>query len=161
MKDIVHQAILFSTYYEGFGKGEGLQPVNALTPVFENFHIDSIYCEGAREAVRIDGLPEMPVKNVTISNSIISAQTGFFSDFTSGITLKNVTLLPKTGDIYKINNTKDLTIDKGFCPQGTDVFMNVAGKETSGIRIMNTDLKSAKTPVQYGPDVQRNAVTQK
>ena len=161
MKDIVHQAILFSTYYEGFGKGEGPQPVNALTPVFENFHIDCIYCEGAREAVRIDGLPEMPVKNVTISNSVISAQTGFFSDFASGITLKNVTLLPKTGDIYKINNTKDLTIDKGFCPQGTDVFMNVAGKETSGIRIMNTDLKLAKMPVRYGPDVQRNAVTQK
>ncbi len=161
MKDIVHQAILFTTYYEGFGKGEGPQPVNALTPIFEDFHIDSIYCEGAREAIRIDGLPEMPVKNVTILNSVISAQAGFMSDNASAISLKNVTILPEKGDIYEINNTKGLTIDNGFCPRGTDVFMNVAGKETNGIKILNTDLKSAKTPVQYGADVQRDAVTQK
>ncbi len=159
MKDIIHEAILFNTYYEELGKSEGPQPVTDMTPVFESFHIDSIYCSGASQAVRVEGLPEMPIKNIDISNAVITAERGFSAGFAADFHLTNVKIIPVKGDVYSLQDIRDFSLDKGFCPPNTDVFMKVAGKQTSGIKVSNTDLNSAKTPVDYGPDVDRNAVT--
>ncbi len=168
MKNIVNEAILFDTYYEGFGPGEGTpnlspvaQAVNERTPIFEDFHIDSVFCDGAKEAVRVAGLPEMPVMDVTIKNSFVTADEGLESYFASGITLQNVTIIPKTGAVYSIKDTKDFVIDSGYCPPNTDVFMTVKGKGTQGVKIVNTDLSPAKTPIDYGADVDKNAVIRK
>lgn len=161
MKDIVNEAILFSTYYEERERNTKPQPVTDRTPIFKDFYIDSIYCSGARQAVLIAGLPEMPVQDVKISNAVISADKGFTSEFASGFTLRNVKIIPKQGDIYSLKDTRDLVIEKGFCPPNTDVFMSVEGKGTSGIKIIDTNLKSAKTPVKYDPDVNTNVVIQK
>ncbi len=161
MKDIVNEAILFDTYYEESQRDTGPQPVTEKTPVFKDFHIDSIFCNGARQAVRVAGLPEMPIENISISNCVISADRGFTSEFASGFNLRNVKIFPKTGDIYSLKDTRDFVLDKGFCPANTGVFMKVEGKETARIKILNTDLSPAKTPVEYGPDVEQGAVTQK
>ncbi len=161
MKDIVHEAILFDTYYEESQRDTRPQPVTDRTPIFEKFYIDSLFCNGAMQAVRVAGLPEMPIKDITISNAVISADRGFSSEFASGFALRNVTIIPKTGDVYSLKDTKDLVIDRGVCPENTDVFMSLKGKETDGIKIEHTDLSSAKTPVEYGPGVDSNAVTQK
>jgi polygalacturonase len=161
MKDIVNEAILFDTYYEESQRETEPQPVTDKTPVFEKFYIDSLYCNGARQAVRVAGLPEMPIKDITISNTEISADRGFSSEFASGFTLSNVGIMPKTGDVFSLRDTKNFKIEEGFCPANTDVFMSLEGKGTYGIKITNTDLSSAKTPVKYGPDVDKNAVTQK
>lgn len=159
MKDIVHEAILFNTYYEGFGKTGKPEPVTDRTPIFEDFHIDSIYCSGARQAVRVEGLPEMPIRNIDISNSVITAEEGFTAGYASDFNLKNVKIIPAKGDVYSLQDTRNFKLNGGYCPSGTGVFMTVAGKSTTGIRITNTDLHSAATKVKYGPDVDRNAVT--
>ncbi len=160
MKEIVHEAILFDTYYEESKRDAQLQPVTDRTPIFKDFYIDSIYCTGARQAVRVAGLPEMPIEGIRISNAVISADRGFTSEFASGFTLRNVKIIPRSGEVYSLRDTKNFAIENGFCPPNTDVFMKLEGKGTADIRIVHTDLSPAKTPVQLGPDVAKNALVQ-
>jgi len=172
MKDIVNEAILFDTYYEGNAPGEGapsrnfrMQAVNDKTPIFEDFYIDSVYCDGAKEAVRVAGLPEMPVHDVTISNSYFATDKGFESSFATGFDLKNVKIIPEKGDVYWLDSSKDFVIENGYCPPGTDVFLSVGGRISSSegihpeyIKLIGTDISSAKTPIKYGPGADSSSV---
>ncbi len=167
MKDIVDEAILFDTYYEGNGPGEGTAPesfsaqaVDDKTPIFQDFYIDSVYCDGAKQAVHVAGLPEMPIHDITISNSYLAADKGFESNFASGFTLKNDRIVAKKGEVFSLSESKDFVIDKGVCPKGTDVFLYVGGKNSSNIKLVDTDISSAKTPVKYGADADSKAVVQ-
>jgi len=77
MKNIAAEAILFDMYYAAKDPvplaGEKrelpkieLKAVDETTPVFRNFHISNIYCNGAERAIFIRGLPEMHVQNVVL-----------------------------------------------------------------------------------------------
>ena len=161
MKDIVNEAILFSTYYEN-EKGESKSyPVTKTTPIFKNFFIDSIYCNGAKQAVLIDGLPEMPIQDVSISNSVISARKGFDSRYATRIVLNNVKIIPERGNVFNLNETDNFTIKNGYCPVGTNIFLSVEGNGTKNIKLINTPVSNAKTPVEYRNEVSTNAVIQK
>lgn len=81
MIDIAHEAIIMDLYYAGKASGEGdennptentIPEVTEETPAFRNITMDNIVCNGAKIAVKINGLPEMPVENVTISNAIFN-----------------------------------------------------------------------------------------
>jgi len=87
MNDIPGEAILFDMYYAAKDpvplagekrttpKVETL-PVTEATPKFSNFYINNIVCNGAKKAVFIRGLPEMPVHNIQLSNLVIKADEG-------------------------------------------------------------------------------------
>ena len=79
MKDIVEEAILFNTYYENLKGNVKPAKVDDRTPIFKNIFIDSIYCNGARTAVFADGLPEMPIQDINITNSYFSSERGLLS----------------------------------------------------------------------------------
>ena len=160
MKDIVRQAILFDTYYEKVDMQAKSFPVTDRTPIFKDIHIDSLYCDGANDAALVVGLPEMPIQNVSISNAFIKADRGFLSDYATGFVLRNVKIVPKEGAIYSLNQTKDMTIDRGAAPAGTKIFMKVDGALSDKILIRNTGLTSVKIPIEYGPDANKNSVTQ-
>ena len=160
MKDIVNQAILFDTYYEVSQK-EGEEQkveVNDKTPRFQKFYISNVVCNGAKNAVTITGLPEMPIKDINLKNITISAKTGFASKEAENINLANVKIYPSKGAVYTLENSKNFTFDNVLCPQGTNVFMKLDGKETGNIQIKNSDLVPAKTPIEYGKDVKQDAV---
>lgn len=82
MIDIAHEAIIMDLYYAGKASGEGeegegqteanVPEVTEETPAFRNISMENIVCNGAKIAVKINGLPEMPIENVTISNAIFN-----------------------------------------------------------------------------------------
>ncbi|MBB6270777.1 polygalacturonase [Pedobacter cryoconitis] len=87
MKDIVGEAILFDMYYAALDpvplSGEKrevpkvvLFPVTEETPVFRNFHISNIVCDGAARALFIRGLPELSISNIVLDNLTIKAKAG-------------------------------------------------------------------------------------
>jgi polygalacturonase len=66
MQNIVHEAVLFDTYYEDVPAGatrKNDRPTDK-TPEFRDFHISHIRCQGAATAIAITGLPQMPVSNI-------------------------------------------------------------------------------------------------
>ncbi|MBN1348325.1 glycoside hydrolase family 28 protein [candidate division KSB1 bacterium] len=158
MKDIVNEAILFDTHYENTGAFNQVVPVTETTPRFEKFYMDSVYCVGAKQAVLVAGLPEMPIQDITMTNMAISSEKGFESLYAANFVLKNVKIKPKQGEVYSLNQSKKFLIENGFCPKNTNVFMKVKGKDTKSIRVMKTDLSSAKIAVEYGDNSNKDAV---
>lgn len=75
MKDIVNYGIIFNLHYAGVaaselvdGQVEPVFQVDETTPSFHDIHISNVSLAGPCQAVYINGLPEMPVRNVDFKN---------------------------------------------------------------------------------------------
>ena len=90
MHDIRHEAISLNMYY--FVKDPRPEPVSERTPIFRDFHIRNVTCHGAARAIEVRGLPEMPVRNVTIENVRMRATRGALLSDANDVTLRNVHL---------------------------------------------------------------------
>lgn len=123
MKDIPGEAILFDMYYAAKDpvplagekrtapKVEKL-PVTEATPKFRNFYINDVVCSGAKKAVFIRGLPEMPVSNIFLSNLVIKADEGISCLEATGVHFTDVHLLTASGTPpMQTRNAKDITLD--------------------------------------------------
>ena len=97
MKDIVTYGVIFNLYYMGVAATEmdkdgnsDVQPVDETTPEFRDFHFSDIVCSGAEQAVFVNGLPEMPVRNVAFSDSRFTADKGVETHYSENVTFENV-----------------------------------------------------------------------
>ncbi len=123
MIDIPHEPLLFDLFYGGKGAGEeteeelagrmkaAIPPVTEETPAFRNIHISNVNCKGSGRAMFFNGLPEMPIENVTVKNVVISqAKSGIVISQAKQVELENVRIETK-GDELQIKNTTDLKVN--------------------------------------------------
>ena len=122
MTDIVTECILFDLYYGGQSAVELLEsgrettavdllPVDETTPQFRDIYIKDIVCNGARRAMFFNGLPEMPVENINISDCVITSQIGVQLNNSKDITMKNVKVTAATGEPVVTNRVENLVIE--------------------------------------------------
>jgi len=105
MVDIISDAINFNLYYANKSVGErdsdndstNSATVNEGTPQFRDIHMQNIVCRGARKAIVLQGLPEMPIKNITLKNVDITSQEGVFVTDAENISFDNVRVENKSG----------------------------------------------------------------
>lgn len=97
MSDIQDEAILFDTFYEdvqaGKTKSANKPDIADKTPVFTDFYISNVFCRGAKTAISIAGLPEMPVSRINFNNVVISADKGYVASNAKDISLKKVKIV--------------------------------------------------------------------
>lgn len=91
MSDITGDALIFDLYY-GIKPGTPVPPVTEETPSFRDIYINNVTCRSAKRAALFNGLPEMPMKNVFITDSRFRADTGFELNHVDGLTLKGVVI---------------------------------------------------------------------
>jgi len=171
MKDIPTDAIGFNMYYGGEAPtdvadaGEvaprPVMPVNEGTPQFRDIVLTRILCRGAGRAVMLEGLPEMPIRGIVLDGVRISANKGLATMDADAITLRRVEIAPQAGPALAVRQSRNVTIEGGAAAPGTDVYLRVDGAATSGIRLLDVDLKNAKTPVETGANVPAGAVVRK
>lgn len=88
MQDVV-TPISIMEYYGGDKGGAAtaaMAPVTRLTPRFHDIRIENLKATGAKTAMDIEGLPEMPVKGLVLKNAQIQAAKGakvFYADVQS------------------------------------------------------------------------------
>jgi len=99
MKDITSYGVIFNLYYAGVAASdmstdmqEDLQPVDETTPEFRDIHFSDIVCSGAKQAIYLNGLPELPISNVSFENSTFTADKPQELHYTKDITFQNVTV---------------------------------------------------------------------
>jgi polygalacturonase len=162
MKDIVTSAILFDSYYEDdkpqTGEVRVRVPATERTPQFQKFYIKNVVCNGALQAIYIQGLPEQSIKDIELSDVTISAQCAVTCIDAERLTFKNVTLLAKEGPVFSMDNAKNITIQKNKYWPDASVYMRVVNKGSSGIRVIDTDLTNVKKQFDFAPDVPNDAV---
>lgn len=74
----VKNAVIISEYYPRVlpPAGEAPQPITRLTPHFHDITLENITATGSETAGVIAGLPEVPIKGVTLNNVHIAAKNG-------------------------------------------------------------------------------------
>lgn len=171
MKDIVGEAILFDMYYMAkdpvplAGEKRELpkvefKPVDETTPVFRNFRVSNVYCNGADKAIFIRGLPEMHVKDIVLENMVLQAGKGFDIQEASGISFKNIRVLSEeTSPVVDVLQSDKLLFDNITCKEGSLLFFRVSGERCSDISIKNTDASKAKEKIVYELGATEKSVT--
>lgn len=121
MTDIVTETLLFDLFYGGKSAVETMNdggpaidshhyPVDETTPSFRDIYISDVVCNGANRAMYFNGLPEMPVSNISISNCTITSKTGIEINWSENVTLEDITIVPESGDSVVSANVKNLTV---------------------------------------------------
>lgn len=161
MKDIPGDAILFDMYYAARDPvplaGEKrelpvveLKPVDETTPVFRNFHISNVYCNGAERGIFVRGIPEMPVKDIVMENMVLQAKKGIEVQEGSGISFRNIHIISaETEPVVDIIQSSGLVFDQFRYKKGASLLFRVSGDRSKDIQIKNTDTSSAGRKIVY------------
>lgn len=161
MKDIPAEAILFDMYYMAkdpvvlAGEKRELpkvefKPVDETTPVFKNFHITNVYCNGAEKGIFVRGLPEMHVKDIVLENMVLQANKGIDVQEASNITFKNIKVISKETDpVIDVVQSDNLLFDHISYKEGAELLFRINGERTKNISIKNTNASKAKEKITY------------
>jgi polygalacturonase len=117
MQDIPGDAINFNLYYGGkspldetaAGAEAKFPPVTEETPQFRDIHIENVVCRGARNAIVLQGLPEMPLNNITLKNVAMTSQLGITVIDAENIHFENVRVDNESGEslkTFRVKNSK-------------------------------------------------------
>jgi len=173
MKDIPAEAILFDMYYMAkdpvalAGEKRELpkvefKPVDETTPVFRNFHISNVYCNGAEKGIFLRGLPEMHVKDIVLENLVLQAKKGIDVQEASGITFKNIKIISaETDPVIDIVQSDGLIFDNISYKTNAELLFRIGGERSKNISIKNTDASNAKQKVVYELGATEKSITLK
>ncbi|TKC06734.1 glycoside hydrolase family 28 protein [Pedobacter polaris] len=160
MTGIVGEAILFDMYYAAVDpvplKGEKrdapkveLLPVTEETPIFRDFHITDVVCDGASKAVFIRGLPEMSISNITLDNMTIKAKEGIDIQEAKNIKLTNVNLITSDTDpLINIQNGNVIEF-KNINYNSAQLLFRISGDRNSAIKSSGLDATKAKAKSEF------------
>ncbi|WKL49185.1 glycoside hydrolase family 28 protein [Flavobacterium pectinovorum] len=169
MTDIPSQAISFDLYYGGKSIAETLAeggnkintkaiPVNEETPQFKNISIKNSTISGAYQAVFLQGLPEMNLENIEISNLTAKAEKGFSIIDANGIKITNAKLDIKSPTIFEIYNGKNMSLKNVEFNSTSAKAVTIDGAASEKIELVSSkDVNYSKTTT-IGETVSKGAV---
>ena len=166
MTNIPTDAISFNMYYGGAGPTEEAQtvgevaavPVGEGTPQFRDIFIENVTCRGARRAVQLQGLPEMPIAGIHLRNVSITAEQGLVCQDAKDITLSEVEILNSKGPVASFVGSKNVAVEKLSYAAGSETLFKLQGKNNSGIVVKATDTAAAKQAVALVNDAAPDAL---
>jgi polygalacturonase len=100
--------ILVTNYYVRIPQ----EPVSERTPIFRNIAISNVTVSGAPVVVDIQGLPEMPIADLRISDLTGSGKRGVQAFNTKGLELHGVRVDAAEGPAFLIRDSSDLQLDR-------------------------------------------------
>jgi polygalacturonase len=164
MIDIPTHAISFDLYYGGQSVSEMLEsgnmnrmakpePVSAETPQFKNISIKNITVNGALQAVFLQGLPEMNLENIKLSDMIIEADNGFTLVDVNGVELKNIDMKTKSEKTFEILNAKNTSFKNVVFNSGSTSAITINGQNCKNIQLNSGEGKIDKSMVLIGNEV--------
>ena len=171
MENILTDAIRFNMFYQGLAPSANqkvmdvsdvdIPPVTAETPQFRNIFINNVLCRGANRAVFLQGLPEMPIKNIEIKNVNISAKGGLIAVDAEGLVLSDVTIIPEQGPVLALYNSKKVQIENVKLTNTLSTFLKLVGNKTQSIELINYDMSKLEKYIDIDKTVNQNALIKK
>ncbi|WP_435302851.1 glycoside hydrolase family 28 protein [Flavobacterium aestuarii] len=169
MTNIPSQAISFDLYYGGKSIAEKLAegddakikagiPVDEKTPQFKNIIINNVFIDGAQQAVFLQGLPEMNLENIEISNLTAKADKGFSIIDADGIKLHDIQLEIKNNTVFEIYNTKNMVLKNVNFNSNSSKAVTIDGEASKNIELISNTKTDFSTKTAVGKDVTKDAV---
>lgn len=166
MSNIPTDAIRFNLFYGGKSPEEDPQtgdmliepvPVSDETPAFRNMYFKNIYCDGAAQALMIQGIPEMPVENLQFENMLLKTDKGFSMNYASNISFKNVELDVASGTAVRIANSQNMDFE-GFKSTGGEQLFRIGGTSTKNVSLNMAGRTLTEADVQLVGDLKSEVV---
>lgn len=113
MIDIPNDALIADLYYAVKPSAdEPVPPVSDETPAFRNIYISNVLCKGAGRAAFLNGLPEMPIENISIKNMIVTdAKAGIVVNRASQVRIDGIKVEAGGQSVIQIENTTDIMVN--------------------------------------------------
>ncbi|MDQ8141908.1 glycoside hydrolase family 28 protein [Chryseobacterium sp. CFS15] len=168
MINIPTQTIGFNMFYEGASPvledgqkeernkaPEKTFPVTEETPIFRNIYFKNINAVNSYEAITINGLAEMNIKNIVIEDSQFDTKKALTIVDADGITLKNVKLKYSEGTGAVVYNSKNVDLSTLQLESSQKPTIKVLGSKTSAVKLPK-DVKGEQ--LQISKEIAKNAV---
>lgn len=166
MINIPTEAIRFDMYYGGTSPvAEGdekaptrtntkdiIFPVDESTPQFKNFYFRNIYCNGAIQAIYIEGLPEMAIANINIEHASFKAVKGISVMQGDQITLKNIQLEVKIGDAIMLSNSSNVRME-AISAKAPGKMVKISGIKSKNIHCTNFGVPLTTEQIEISSDL--------
>jgi polygalacturonase len=107
IEDTPNPAIEVTNYYTRVPD----EPVSERTPIFRNIAISHVTVNRCKTAVSIEGLPEMPVEGLRLTDVIATAKEGLRAFNTKGLELHNIRIDAEGGIPFLIRDSVSLDLD--------------------------------------------------
>jgi len=180
----VTEAITVTMFYTG-GDRHKAEPADKFTPTFRSLHFSDISVNGAKQAILIEGLAEMPIRGlsvnnfngenaevgltcvnaigVSLSNLVIDSQKGpvFDVDTVTNLELLRVTTTkPRQADpIVRLSNVSDGAVQLCSAPQGAKAFLELRGTANRNIAMIGNRFPVPEQAVSFADGATRAAIT--
>lgn len=169
MIDIPTYAISFNLYYGGMAPSEmsdpddlkkltEMEPVSEETPQFKNISIKNITVKGAHQAVLLQGLPEMNLENIEISDMLLQADKGFTVVDANGVKINNINLQTKSKNPFEFFNTKNVELKEIECNTSGLGAVTVNGEKCENISFVSSSKTDFKQLTKIGETVSDGVV---
>lgn len=170
MTNIPTQAISFDLYYGGKSVSEMLadggqdamaqmEPVTAETPQFRNIFIRDVTLKGALQAVFLQGLPEMNLENIEISNMLLEADRGITLIDADGVKISDVKLITKDETAVEMYNSRNVEVTRFMSHIKSPRTITVNGAKSGNIRLISSGAQKLQECTSVGTEVPENAVS--
>jgi polygalacturonase len=102
----VKRPIDIACYYPRIPVDDPAQPVTSLTPAYHGIRIENLEGDCPESAGLIVGLPESPIRGLTLSNVHLKTATGLLVKNAEDVELKNVKIDVQKGEPLILENAK-------------------------------------------------------
>jgi hypothetical protein len=127
--------------------------LNERAPLFRNIHLKNITADGAPVAIRLTGLEDSPIQNITFEDMIIASTQGVIAENVQGLRFERVRITPAKGPAFVLRNARDILVKDSPSPAAPTLV--VEGAASGGIVIESVATKPTFTA---GPGVSADAV---
>ena len=170
----VGTGIVVTSYYTMGGEGATAEEAaSRRTPVFRNIAISNVTINHAAKAIDIEGLPEMPIQGLRLTDVVASGKTGLLATDTDDLELHHVQVNADGGAAFTIDHAANLLLDDvttgkpiaaspvvrlthspgailraSPASPGTGVFLSVGPGELRSVAQSGNELQNARSPTE-------------
>jgi hypothetical protein len=152
VKNMQHEVVIMNMDYSA----DRNRSANERAPLFRNIHLKNVTAVGAPVAIRLTGLEDSPIQDVTFADMTIASTEGVTADNVKGLRFERVRITPEKGPAFSLNHARNILIQDS--PTTASPTLSVQGTGSSGIVIEFLTPGSARPTVVTGPDVPAGAV---
>jgi polygalacturonase len=180
----VGEGITVTMFYTG-GDRHKAEPVDKFTPTFRNLHFNDISIVGAKQAALVEGLAEMPIRSLSISDltaentdiglTCVNAKDVSFSSMNIGSArgaaldidsvadlelLRVTTSQPRATDpVIRLTNVTDAAVQLCVAPSGAKALVQLRGPGTRAITL-TANRPPSQQAVDFADGASKAAITQ-
>jgi polygalacturonase len=173
MENVGVGIVVTSYYVMGGEVATKEEPVSERTPVYRRIGISNVTINGAKKVIDIEGLPEMPISALRLTDIIGSGKVGLSARHTDTLELHHVQVNADRGPVFAIETASNLELDgvttrkptavspvlrltqtpgavlrnsRAF--PGTETFLSAGPGELKSLHLEGNVLDNAKTPTE-------------